>query len=198
MRLALTVPVLATLVFATGVAQAAPPGQDPDWPCVQRLMPRLAASTYWTGPAPKADWHADPAISALVTEIAPRTVPADAAVAKLQQFTAGLPADGKPDRLAELFAGLVEETNRQRDQIIDRLHDLTRRQREVTSLVTAVTGDLSHETDPAKHDEMVQRRSFLLREFDSVQRTVRYACEAPVQLEARLGSLGRALDAALP
>jgi hypothetical protein len=190
--------VLAALVLATTAARAAPPVQDPDWPCVQRLMPSLTASTYWTGPAPKADWHADPAVSALVAEIAPRTVPADAAVAKLDQFTAGLPPDGKPDRLAELLAGLVEETNRQRDQIIDRLHGMTRRQREITGLVADVTADLSHESDPAKHDEMVQRRSFLIREFDSVQRTVRYVCEAPVQLEARVGSLGRALDAALP
>jgi hypothetical protein len=188
--------VLAALVLAATAARAAPP--DPDWPCVQRLMPSLTASTYWTGPAPKADWHADPAISTLVAEIAPRTVPADAAVAKVNQFAAGLPADGKPDRLAELLAGLVEETNLQRGEIIDRLRGVARRQRKISDLVAGVTSDLSHETDPVKHDEMVQRRSFLLREFDSMQRTVRYACEAPVQLEARLGSLGRALDAALP
>ncbi len=188
--------LVAALVLAATAAHAAPP--DPDWPCVQRLVPTLAASTYWTGPAAKMDWHADAAVSALVAEIAPRGVPADAAVAKLDQFTAGLPADGKPDRLAELLAGLVDETNRQRDQIIDRLHGMTRRQREITGLVADVTAELSHETDPAKRDEMTQRRGFLLREYDSVQRTIRYACEAPVQLEARLGSLGRALDQALP
>ena len=165
---------------------------------MQRLVPTLAAGTYWTGPQPTSDWHADPAISALVTEVTPRAVSPEAMVAKVQPFIAALPAAGKPGRLADLFAGVVDETNDQRNQIITRLRAMTRRQRELTGLVAEVTTALSHETDPAKRDEMIQRREFLLREFDSVQRTVRYACEAPVQLEARLTTLGRTLDAALP
>jgi hypothetical protein len=34
--------------------------------------------------------------------------------------------------------------------------------------------------------------------YQESQRTLRYACEAPVQLESRLGDYARALQAALP
>ena len=187
-----SLPFLFPLLLAT--AHAAPPVQDPDWPCVQRLVPSLAAGTYWTGPAPDADWRADPEVAALVAGIAPRNVPDDVALARLDAFAGALPPEGKPARLAALFAGLVDATNHERDQVIERLHALTRRQREINGLVSAVSTDLAHEADPAKRDEMTQRRLFLIREFDQAQQTVRYACEAPVQLEARLGAFGRALD----
>ena len=188
---------LLTVLVMAGMAHAAPPVKDADWPCVQRLMPSLSAGTYWSGPAAEADWRTDPAVASVVAQAAPRTVPQDTALATLDGFVEALPTDGKPARLAELFAGLVDETNRQRDSVIDRLHALTRRQREITALVGDVTRTLSHEDDPAKREEMTGRRVFLIREFDEAQRTVRYACEVPVQLEARLGAFGRALDGAL-
>src|SRR4051812_12032042 len=50
-----TAPFLLACLLATVAAAPA----DPDWPCVQRLVPTLTAATLWAGPAPKGDWHAD-------------------------------------------------------------------------------------------------------------------------------------------
>jgi hypothetical protein len=176
-------------------AQAAPPATDPDWPCMQRLVPTLTAGTYWTGPDATQDWHADPTVVAIVNAIAPRAVPQDAAVAKLQTYIAAVAAPARAASSAILFAGLVEETNRQRDQIIDRLRALTRRQREISQIVEHIAIP-APDADPSTRDEAVQRRKFLIREFQGTESTIRYACEVPVQLEARLGAFGRTLDAA--
>ena len=64
------------------------------------------------------------------------------------------------------------------------------------------------ETDTAKklHDielstkqfDLEQRRFFATKAFQDAERTLRYVCEAPVRLEARLGAWARALEAALP
>ena len=44
---------------------------------------------------------------------------------------------------------------------------------------------------------MAQRLAFVIREFEEAEQTLRYACEAPVALEARLGAYARALQKAL-
>ena len=60
----LAVIVLAgAVVFCAGAAAAA--AEDPDWPCVQRLMPEISPATVWGGP-PLDDaapaWRETPAI----------------------------------------------------------------------------------------------------------------------------------------
>ena len=44
--------------------------------------------------------------------------------------------------------------------------------------------------------DLQQRRDFTARNFAEIQRTIGYACEAPVALDARLGAWARALQAA--
>jgi hypothetical protein len=41
-----------------------------------------------------------------------------------------------------------------------------------------------------------QRYNFTALNFEEIQRTIRYACEAPVALDARLGAWARALEKA--
>jgi hypothetical protein len=78
---------------------------------------------------------------------------------------------------------------------VDRLRALTRRQREISQIIESIAIP-SAIADPATRDEVAQRRDFLMRQFQETERTVRYACEVPVQLEARLGAFGRVLDTA--
>ena len=55
----------------------------------------------------------------------------------------------------------------------------------------AATGD-----DANRRAEAQVRQGFLTRAFDETRRTMRYACEAPTQLEARLCAYAGALQAA--
>jgi hypothetical protein len=187
---------------AAGSAAAAPRrGEDPDWPCVQRLVPQLTAAAFWRGPAPEAagDWRADPEIAELVRRIVPRRVPVEEGEAALAAF-ASTAGEARPRLLTLVFAGLLEETNSERAALIARLKDLGRRQRELATLASEATEELHRMPADAGGDvaerraDLEQRFAFVTRAFEGGPRTLRYACEAPVQLEARLGSYARKLQ----
>ena len=184
----------SVLMLALACAAAAP--ADPDWPCVQRLVPTLTAATLWPGPAPQQDWRADPAIAALAAKIADRRTRTEDGVAQLQQFVATQPGD---EARAELFAGLVDRSNVERSAAIDRLRRVSRNLRALAGAVT----DATHQMDALPQDaaddqrnEVVSRRALLLRQYDELSRTIRYACDIPVDVEHRLGQFVRVLQPA--
>jgi hypothetical protein len=180
-----TTPILMAAFLCIAAAPA-----DPDWPCQQRLVPTLTATTLWSGPAPTADWHADPAIAALVDQAADRRTDIDTAEAALQKFA----TDATPERRAELFTGLVAQSNVERDAAIARLRDISRRLRALADAAgTAGTQLNTLSAGSPEREELVNRRGLIIREYDSLNRTVRYGCEIPVDFEARLGRFGKIL-----
>jgi hypothetical protein len=190
----------AALAFVLGLApaavHAAPPKQDPDWPCMQRLVPVLTPSMFWAGPITAADWRADPRVSELVAAVAPRSVPAQQGAARIAAFEAGLPAADRVVLSLEAFTGIVDETNRQRVEIIDSLRASTRRERGMADIIARVTAEmraLPADADDARREEVTQRRRLLIRQFEETEQTMRYACEVPVGLEGRLGDYARSL-----
>lgn len=203
--LRLLIPLAALASLLPSAAWAAYPGQDPNWPCQQRLVPSLSAAAFWSGPALEgpADWHAEPKVVDLVNQIAPRKVSQDAGKVAIAAFVKDLSAEERAKLVPLAFVGLLEETNRQRGELIDRIKDFGKRQRTLADLVARVTAELDDfptqaqgaETD--KRAELEQRKTFLIREFEEAQRTARYMCETPVQLEARLGAYARSLEGAL-
>jgi hypothetical protein len=196
-----TILLAAALTGWALAATAAAPAADPDWPCAQRLVPHLTVGTYWTAvPVPSdADWRTNPAVAAVVGAVAPRSVPTEQGVAALGAFAAALPVDARAALLAETFAGLVDETNRQRGEVIERIKELARRQRALEDLLAQISEELrnvpAEDADAARHDEIVQRRALVIRGFEQTQQTMRYVCDVPVQFEARLGAFARALQA---
>jgi hypothetical protein len=192
---------LGTLALALIVA-AAPRSEDPDWPCQQRLVPKLAPAAYWNGPLDgPEDWQADPEIAELVRHLAPRRITVDEGLAAIGAFTNTVSND-RAHRLALVFRGLLEETDRERADLIQRLKQMGRRQHELAELAGRLAGELdaipSDATGEAaaKRTDLQQRHDFTARNFEEIQRTIRYACETPVELDARLGAWARALQAA--
>ena len=191
--------LLALLVPLPALAQHR--GADPDWPCVQRLVPKLTMAALWAGPAPQAAWREQPVVSSLVERIAPRTVPEAEGVAAISAFTEPLDATARRLLLPIAFDGLLEQTNAQRDVLIEQIRRFTRRQRELAELSRRLAAELRTLAASAPSEEraeLEQRRYFTAKAFEDAERTLRYACEAPVRLEGRLGAYARALSAALP
>jgi hypothetical protein len=188
------------LTLAAAVnARSAPP----DWPCQQRLVQKLTAAAYWSGPALEGlgDWRADPAVADLVKRLAPRRVSTQEGLSEIAAFMRSVSKD-RPRRPALVFRGLLEETDRERAGLIEELKEIGRRQRELADLVArlatelnAIPPDARGET-AAKRIDLQQRHDFTVRNFEEIQRTIRYACETPVELDARLGAWARALQEA--
>ena len=184
------------------IAATAPHTDDPDWPCQQRLVPKLTAAAYWNGPLDvQGDWQADPEVAALVRKLAPRRVTVEEGLSGIAGFAKTLSGD-RAHQLTLVFRGLLEETDRERADLIDRLKQIGRRQRQLAELAAELAGeldsippDVTGET-AAKRTDLQQRHDFTARNFEEVQRTIRYACEAPVRLDARLGAWTRALQSA--
>ena len=182
------------LLAGAAAAMAAAP-VDPDWPCVQRLVPSLTAATLWPGQAPTGDWRADPRIAALVRDAADRRRPVDEAARRLEDFVATKPG---AEAVSEVFAGLVDQTNVERGQAIERLRSIARRERALASATDRVTTEL--EALPAtapERDDLTARRTLMIREYEEIGRTIRYSCEIPVDFEARLGRFAQVLQRGL-
>jgi hypothetical protein len=199
---AVIVALLACLLPpATG---AAPRGADPTWPCQQPLVPALSAGAMWSGPSLDGigDWHDAPAAAALVARITPRGVPAADGTAAIVDFTAHLEGD-RTRLIALAFVGLLEESNRQRGEVIDRIKSLAERQRNLADLIAHLGAELDampatvEGTATAERTELSERLTFTTRAYTELQRTMRYACDVPVQIDARLGAYARALQAGL-
>ena len=198
-------PLLRSAALAAVLALAAgpSPGADPDWPCVQRFVPRVAAAALWPGPPlpENGDWRAEPEVAALVGRISPRSAPEEAGVAAIEAFAAPLDPASRRRLLPLAFVGVLEETNRQRDALVEQIRRFARRQRSLADGVRRLEAELRAmpaDAAPAAREELGQRHAFAAKSFADAERTVRYACEAPVRLEGRLGAYARALAAALP
>jgi hypothetical protein len=196
---------LGLTLAAAGNARSAPPRpENPDWPCQQRLVQKLTAAAYWNGPALEGlvDWRTDPAIADLVRRLAPRLVSTQEGLSEIAAFVRSVSND-RSRRTALVFRGLLEETDRERARLIEELKEIGRRQRELADLVArlatelnAIPPDARGET-AAKRIDLQQRHDFTARNFEEIQRTIRYACETPVELDARLGAWARALQEAV-
>jgi hypothetical protein len=184
------------------IAGAAPRSEDPDWPCQQRLVPHLTPAAYWNGPLDvRGNWQADPEVAELVHHLAPRRITTEEGFAAISSFAKAV-SDDRPRRLALAFRGLLEETDRERAGLIEQLKQMGRRQRELADLVArladelaAIAPDTTREAAEERVD-LQQRHDFTARNFEEIQRTIRYACETPVALDARLGAWARALQQA--
>ena len=193
---------LAAMLVSTAAAGPSP-SADPDWPCVQRLVPRVAAAALWPGPPlpENGEWRAEREVAALVGRVSPRVVPEGEGVAAIEGFAAQRDAASRRRLLPLAFAGVLEETNRQRDAVIEQIRRFARRQRDLAEGVRRLEAELRAmpaDAAPASRAELEQRHAFAAKSFTDAERTVRYACEAPVRLEGRLGAYARALAAALP
>ena len=108
------------MASAANAQSTAPRREDANWPCQQRLVPKLAAAAYWNGPEIEnpGDWHADSEIASLVQRLAPRRVSTEEGLAEIAAFAQSLSGD-RARRLAIAFRGLLDETDRERAALIE-------------------------------------------------------------------------------
>ena len=183
---------------------AALPQRGADWPCVQARVPSLSVGAAWTGPAiddVAGAWRQDPEIEGLVERIAMRRTPVDEAERAVTDFLAKAEA-AKPDRARLLVAGLFDTLDRERSEVISGLERLTRRQRDFAGTIEADAAKLRELQGQADADQkaladLTMRVEWGTRIFEERRRSVRFACEVPVQIEQRFFLLTRAAQRSL-
>lgn len=194
---------LLVLISAAPV-QAAYKSSEPDWPCQSRYVPELSMGALWNGPAltGQEDWQADPVVAEVVERIAPRRTKIAEGEQAIADYAKSLGAK-KKQKLPLLFSGLFQSVSDQRRKTMDQIKEFTRRQKaladkvsEITGQITAIPADAQGDAS-VKRAELMEQKTYAAKAFEGAERTVRYACEIPSDLEGRLGAYARAIEAAL-
>ena len=187
---------LALLWLLAGAQPLAAAGEDPDWPCVQRLVPEIAPGMIWAGPPlDSVDGEPRPAIDALASELAARRVPLEDAEAQVERFAGTLEGGPKDGQLTRLFARTLEDINRDRSSIIQGIRKFARGQRTLAERINARNDQLSAlgADQVALRDALLAEQAWDLRVYEDRRSSLGYLCEQPVLLEQRAFALARTI-----
>lgn len=195
---------LAAMLLSASGARAAPPPRDQgDWPCRQIKVADLALAAIWTGPSIEAaqkQWRDDAEISDLAARLAARRTPIDTAEKLIADF-AKAAGDKRRERLTLLFAALYDTLDGERSQVVAGLERFGRTQKETAEKLRRETEELRQaqdaHVDQEKLLQMSEKLQWDMRIFDERRKSMSYVCESPALIEQRLGSLARAIEAAM-
>jgi hypothetical protein len=188
---------LAMLWCGTGAEALAAAGEDPNWPCVQRLVPEIAPAMIWAGPPLESidSREPSPAIEQLAGELAARRVPLEEAREQVDAFAKTLDDGQKDEQLSQLFARTLEIINQDRTSIIQGIKKYARGERALAASITEKNERLSEL--PAdrilEREALIAERDWDIRIYDDRRSALPYLCEQPVLLEQRAFALGRAI-----
>ena len=180
-------------------AYAADP-RYPDWPCAQAKVPELSVAAVWAGPPIDAvgeAWKDDARLKDLVARLAARRTPLDDAQKAAEDFIAASGAD-KAEKAKLLFAGLFQELNQQRTEVMDGIDRIAKKEKELADTIRADRTSLSEAQDSSSPDQqkindLTSRLEWGTRIYEDRRKTIRYVCEVPTVIERRLFALGRAI-----
>ncbi|MCZ6608972.1 MAG: hypothetical protein O7A66_03090 [Alphaproteobacteria bacterium] len=198
-------PLFALTLVPYAIPAMAAGTDDPDWPCVQRLMPELSAGAVWAGPSIENAvklWREKPAVQSLVARIAARRTPVEEGVGAIEAFAKTLGV-GKDATLTLVFAGLFATIDAERSLIIAGIKRYAKRQRRladrIRDLGAGLKGIPRGEPDErdARRAELYRQWTWATRIFDERERSSKALCDQPVLLEQRLFMLSRAIMAQL-
>jgi hypothetical protein len=196
----MTILILAAATGATwSAAQAADP-RYPDWPCVQAKVPDVSIGAVWEGPPIDAvgdTWKNDTKVKELVAKLAARRTPLEDAQKAAEDFIAAGGA-AKAEKAKLLFAGLFQELNQQRSEVMDGIDRIAKKEKELADEIRGDRAALSEAQDAASPDQqkitdLTGRLEWGTRIYEDRRKTIRYVCEVPTAIERRLFALGRAI-----
>ena len=199
---AVKVSLLVILALAHSHSAWAQAQVDPDWPCIQRFVPKISAATIWGGPPVhnfQGVWSESPRIRDLVAGLTARRTSPEQAEREIAPFAGTLPGGKKTAVLTSLFAGVLEAVNDKRRVMIKRIREYARQQRvrvERIEVKLIEFDRLKENTSPvgrAKAEELRQHLEMETRIFEDRERSNRSLCELPVKLESTLGALARVI-----
>lgn len=170
---------------------------DPDWPCVQRLLPEIAGGMIWPGPPLEEDQtlQQDKVLETLAGELAARRVPIEEAERQVENFAAAVTNAEKAARLTHLFSATLEIINSDRASIINGIKKFSKGQRGLADKINAKNQEIESidRSELLKRDTAMAERDWDIRIFEDRRQSLTYLCEQPVLLEQRAFTLARAI-----
>lgn len=189
--------VLTALAVANWSTRLDAAGENPDWPCIQRLVPEIAPGMIWSGPPidtiePSAH---EPVIDELAGDLAARRVPLEDAEAQIAAFADSLAADQKNAQLTRLFSRALDIINRDRASLVQGIGKYARGERALAEKIAAQNAKLAElpKDQVIERDTLIAERDWDIRIYDDRRGSLTYLCDQPVLLEQRAFALARAI-----
>lgn len=179
---------------------------DADWPCIQRLVPEIAAGVVWPGPpldGIQTHWATDADAAPLAAKLASRTTPAAVIEQEARALAARFQGQARLEKLGLLFKGALEILDGDRARVIADVQRYARGQRQLAERVAAESKELqamseaAKALDSAKAADLQAQRDWDLRVLEDRHKILGQVCEQPVLLEQHAFTLGRIIAAAL-
>lgn len=189
------------MLALSGAAQAAGP-VDPEWPCIQRLVPHLSLGQVWAGPQPDEAMVAlseTPQVQELARAISLRRTPLEQAESLIATYAGTSDAAG----LTALYLAAFDQINASRDRVLTGISRYARKQANLDATIKEKRHEFArlNAADALDFDALdaVERDiDWSTRIFLDRQQSLTYVCETPVILEQRAFALGRAVMNHMP
>ncbi len=195
--LKITSMALYLAVFFASPAFSADP-TDPDWPCIQRKIPRLSAGVIWPHPIPSevAPLAADE--KELVDMLSLRRITLEEVAVEVAEHQSRTSSQSSAD-WGRIFNAAFTRIDRNRTQIIHGIERYADKQiglsREIDELRQKMDAALdASEPDYDLIDAYEVDLDWKTRIFDDRSRALTYVCESPVLLEKRAFAVARLLS----
>lgn len=189
--------LMLAAVLTAGSARAA--SENPDWPCIQRLVPSISTGQVWAGPEiePNA-WAGDDEVEDLAAELAARRLSIEDARAQIDAFTETLGEEERNARLTALFGRTLQLINRDRASLVSGIKRFAESQRALAERIRSQRVALAEGRQSASDAESLREAlTWEIRVYDDRQDSMTYLCEQPVLLEQRAFALGSAISGKL-
>ena len=176
--------------------------QPSDWPCEQRLVPRLEAGQMWSGVATQVPDQPSVEMQELARRLTEPKVPIETVAPELAAFRDRLPAAERVPALGQLFALSLDWLNDERSKLITGIQRYARSQRALADRIVAETREVQslEKTAPAevaRIDELHATAAWDTRVFSDRQHSLRLVCDQPVLLEQRAFAVARLVQDSL-
>lgn len=173
---------------------------DPTWPCVQRLVPELAAGQMWQGEAVElpAEARLAPALEPLPAQLAAPGLQREEAQRRISAALAQVPEAERATQAALLFRETLKLINAERSIVISGIRRYAERQQRLAKKISQDGRRLVElRRDPAQAEaekDLAAERSWDMRVFDDRQRSLRVVCDQPVALEQHAFAISRLIQ----
>ena len=195
--------ISALLSTGTVVAQDI----DPEWPCVQRLIPEVSPAVMWPVPVEEGmdeAYRQDTQIRSLAEQLGDIETFTDANRQAISDFANSIPETEREQKLTLLASGVVDVSNRIRKDYISGIKRYTRQQIAISQQIEDTLNELSllegNTVNAAgqERQEIEETLRWHERVYDQRERNIQLLCEEPVELEQQLSEVLRDAAQYLP
>jgi len=199
--------VVLSAVFLTPLSTLQAQSADPEWPCIQVLVPEIVPAVMWPEiitDAQKGQWKEDPAIKSLALNLGDLDRYSDTERELVKDFAEGTSEALRLEKLNLLADGIVSVANERRELYIRGIKRYTRQQIAIAAQIEDTLNVLvelqgKDDTATATHRaEVEETLKWHERVYDQREHAIIALCERPVELEEILSDVLRDAASYIP